>query len=103
MIHKIAIMKKVYVSIPITGENYNDQRNHAFVVATNLFQKGYDVITPFDVVQSLSIPYNTAMGKCITALLDCDVIYLCKNWQKSKGCTAELQAALVYEKEVMVE
>lgn len=32
-------MKKVYVSIPITGENYNDQRNHAFVVATNLFQK----------------------------------------------------------------
>lgn len=103
MIHKIAIMKKVYVSIPITGENYNDQRNHAFVVATNLFQKGYDVITPFDVVQSLSTPYNIAMGKCITALLDCDVIYLCKNWQKSKGCTAELQAALVYEKEVMVE
>lgn len=96
-------MKKVYVSIPITGENYNDQRNHAFIVATNLFQKGYDVITPFDVVQSLSTPYNTAMGKCITALLDCDVIYLCKNWQKSKGCTAELQAALVYEKEVMVE
>lgn len=96
-------MKKVYISIPITGENYNDQRNHAFVVATNLFQKGYDVITPFDVVQSLSTPYNTAMGKCITALLDCDVIYLCKNWQKSKGCTAELQAALVYEKEVMVE
>lgn len=96
-------MKKVYVSIPITGENYNDQRNHAFVVATNLFQKGYDVITPFDVVRSLSTPYNTAMGKCITALLDCDAIYLCKNWQKSKGCTAELQAALVYEKEVMVE
>lgn len=96
-------MKKVYVSIPITGENYNDQRNHAFVVATNLFQKGYDVITPFDVVQSLNTSYNTAMGKCITALLDCDVIYLCKNWQKSKGCTAELQAALVYEKEVMVE
>lgn len=86
-------MKKVYVSIPITGENYNDQRNHAFVVATNLFQKDYDVITPFDV----------AMGKCIEALLDCDVIYLCKNWQKSKGCLTELQTALVYGKEVMVE
>lgn len=96
-------MKKVYVSIPITGENYNDQRNHAFVVATNLFQKDYDVTTPFDVVQSLNIPYNVAMGKCIAALLDCDVIYLCKNWQKSKGCLAELQAALVYGKEVMVE
>lgn len=96
-------MKKVYVSIPITGENYNDQHNHAFVVATNLFQKGYDVITPFDVVQSPGEPYNVAMGKCIAALLNCDVIYLCKNWQKSKGCSAELQTALVYGKEVMVE
>ena len=96
-------MKKVYVSIPITGENYNDQRNHAFVIATNLFQRDYDVITPFDVVQSLNTPYNVAMGKCIEALLDCDVIYLCKNWQKSKGCLTELQTALVYGKEVMVE
>ncbi|WP_373123639.1 DUF4406 domain-containing protein [Bacteroides caccae] len=96
-------MKKVYVSIPITEGNYNDQRNHAFVVATNLFQKDYDVVTPFDVIQSLNIPYNVAMGKCIMTLLDCDVIYLCKNWQKSKGCLAELQTALVYGKEVMVE
>lgn len=96
-------MKKVYVSIPITGEDYNDQRNHAFVVATNLFQKDYDVVTPFDVVQSTSTPYNVAMGKCVAALLDCDAIYLCKNWQNSKGCMAEMQIALVYEKEVMTE
>lgn len=96
-------MKKVYVSIPITEGNYNDQRNHAFVVATNLFQKDYDVVTLFDVIQSLNIPYNVAMGKFIMTLLDCDVIYLCKNWQKSKGCLAELQTALVYGKEVMVE
>ncbi|KAB4246620.1 DUF4406 domain-containing protein [Bacteroides uniformis] len=96
-------MKKVYVSIPITEENYNDQSNHAFVVATNLFQKDYDVVTPFNVMQSLNIPYNVAIGKCIAALLNCDVIYLCKNWQKSKGCLAELQTALVYGKEVMVE
>lgn len=96
-------MKKVYVSIPITGENYNDQRIHAFVVATNLVQKDHEIITPFDVVRSVNTPYNEAMSKCIAALLDCDVIYLCKNWQKSKGCLAELQTALVYGKEVMVE
>lgn len=96
-------MEKVYVSIPITGENYNDQRNHAFIMATNLAQKGYDVITPFDVVKSTTTPYNEAMGKCIEALLDCDAIFLCKNWQKSKGCMAELQTALVYGKEVITE
>lgn len=96
-------MKKVYISIPITGENYMDQQNHAFIVATNLAQKDYEPVSPFEVVKSVNTPYNKAIGKCMTALLDCDVIYLCKNWQKSKGCLAELQTALVYGKEVMVE
>lgn len=96
-------MKKIYVSIPITGEDYRDQRNHAFVVATNLAQKGYEAVTPFDIVPCVSTPYNEAMGQCVSALLECDAIYLCKNWRASKGCKAELQIALVYEKEVITE
>lgn len=96
-------MKKVYVSIPITGEDYNDQRNHAFVVATNLGQKGYDTVTPFDAVPNVSTPYNEAMGKCVEELLECDAIFMCKGWQESKGCRAELQIALVYGKEVITE
>lgn len=96
-------MKKAYVSIPITGEDYNDQRNHAFVVATNLAQKGYDVITPFDIIKDLSTPYNECMGKCVKELLKCDIIYLCRGWQSSKGCMAEMQVALAYGKEMMTE
>lgn len=96
-------MKKVYVSIPISGEDYNDQQNHAFVVATNLGVKGYDVITPFDIISDVTTPYNEAMGKCIEQLLECDIICLCKGWNKSKGCRAELQVALVYDKEVITE
>lgn len=96
-------MKKIYVSIPITGENYNDQRNHAFIVATNLAQKGYEVITPFDIVSDCTTPYDKAMGKCIEKLLQCDVIYMCIGWEKSKGCKAELQTALVYGLEVITE
>lgn len=96
-------MKKVYVSIPITGEDYNNQRNHAFVVATNLAQKGYDVVTPFDIIKNVCTPYNECMGKCIERLLECDAIYLCRDWQASQGCKAEMQVALVYGKEVMTE
>lgn len=95
--------KKVYISLPITGEDYNNKRNHAYVVAVNLEQKDYEAVTPFDAVPSLSTPYNEAMGRCVSALLECDAIYLCKNWQNSKGCMAELQVALVYGKEVMTE
>lgn len=96
-------MKKVYVSLPITGEDYNDQRNHAFVVATNLGLKGYDVITPFDFIKNLNTPYNECMGMCIKELLECDAIYLCRGWQSSKSCVAEMQVALIYEKEMMTE
>lgn len=96
-------MKKIYVSIPITGENYIDQRNHAFIVATDLAQKDWDVITPFDIVKKVCTPYNEAMGKCVETLLDCDAIFMCKGWQKSDGCRAELQVALVYGKEVITE
>jgi len=95
--------KRIYVSIPITGEDYNDQRNHAFVVATNLAQRGWEPVTPFDVVKSVTTPYNQSMGMCIEKLLDCDAIYLCKSWEQSKGCNAELQVALVYKKQVMTE
>ena len=94
-------MKKVYVSIPITGEDYNDQRNRAFTVGTRLTQKGYDVVTPFGVVRDVTTPYSEAMGECVAALLECDAIYLCNGWQKSKGCNAELQVAIIYGKEVM--
>lgn len=96
-------MEKVYVSIPISGENYTDQRNHAFVVATNIAQKGCEVVTPFDIVKSPHTPYSEAMSMCIKELLECDAIYLCKGWRKSKGCTAELHIALVYGLEVMTE
>lgn len=96
-------MKKIYVSIPITGENYKDQSNHAFIVATNLAQKGYDVVTPFDLIKEPNTPYHTAMGACIATLLECDAIYMCMGWTKSKGCKMELQAALIYDKTVMME
>ena len=96
-------MKKVYVSIPISGENYVDQRNHAFVVSVNLAQKGYEVITPFDIVKNVETPYNQAMGKCIAELLGCNTIYLCTGWQNSQGCKAELQTAIVYGLDVLVE
>lgn len=70
-------MKKVYISIPITGEDYSSQRKHAQMVADSLKELGYETVTPFDIVPSLSTPYNEAMGKCVAELLECDRVYLC--------------------------
>lgn len=96
-------MKKAYISVPITGMNYNDQANYAYMVATQLAFQGYDVITPFDIVKDPETPYNEAIGICISKLMECDTIYLCKGWENSRGCKAELQIALIYQKEIVME
>lgn len=96
-------MKKIYVAVPVSGDNYIDQRNHAFVIAANLGQKDYNPISTFDVVPKVEDSYNEALGMEVKAMLDCDVIYLCRDWNKSRACRALLQVALIYGKDVMTE
>lgn len=96
-------MKRVYVSIPISGNNYNEQRKHAMAVAHKLNDQGHEAVTPFDINPSPTIDYNIAMGRCVERLLECDAIYLCSGWKHSKGCNAELQVAMIYGKDLMVE
>lgn len=96
-------MKKVYISLPVTGNNYNDQSNHAFNVAASLGMKGFDPVSQFDVVKRPEAPDNEVMGKCVEALLLCDAICLCKGWQESQACKAELGVALAFGLDVMSE
>ena len=96
-------MNKIFVSLPVNGEDYVDQRNHAFVVATNLAQNGYEVITQFDVEKSVTTPFNETIANHIEAMLECDGIYLCRGWSDSRVCQAVLQVALIYKKSVMTE
>lgn len=95
--------KRVYISIPITGEDYSHQRFTAQSIAEEYRLMGWEAVTPFDVVPDCTTSYNESMGKCIEALLGCDMIFLCEGWQKSKGCMAELQVAMVYGMDLNVQ
>lgn len=44
------------------------------------------------------LPESVVMGKCVTCVMECDMIYLDDNWQKSKGCALERVAAFIYGK-----
>ena len=46
-------------------------------------------------------PYSYYMAKSIELLLECDAIYLCKGWKKSKGCRAEYEVAKIYGKKII--
>jgi len=93
---------KMYVSIPISGYDYEKQKEKADYVKHQYIMNGYEVITPFDVVKSADTPYNEAMGMCIAALLDCDGILICSGWSSSMGCTAEYEIARIYRKAIIM-
>lgn len=104
--------KRIYISIPISGHDIEEVKAKARVVRVRLLydvfglKKGChrpDVITPFDVCPEPDKPYSYYMGKDIEALLECDAIYLCEEWQNSKGCMAEFEVARIYGKEIIME
>lgn len=65
----------------------------------NMFS-GCEFFSTFDIPRDPNAD-NTearAMGDCITAVLNCDAIYLDKGWLQSKGCNLEYRAAKIYGK-----
>lgn len=87
---------KVYVSIPISGKNYDEQKARAERIKQELHQQGHIGITPFDIVPEENSPYCYAMGKDIEVLLACDAAVFAEGWNESKGCRLERQACLIY-------
>ena len=99
-------MKRIYVSLPISGHNLDERKAEAEHIKSKLNFCGLniiEVITPFDVCPESDKPYSYYMGKDIEALLECDAIYLREGWQHSKGCMAEFEVARIYGKEIIIE
>lgn len=93
---------KIYISIPISGCNIQDQSGLALSVAEKLKELGHEPINPFD-TPTAPINYNEKemyayyMGRDIEQLLLCDAILFCDRlWPNSKGCRAEHNISDVY-------
>lgn len=96
-------MKKIYVSLPISGYYLEERKDYARLVEKYLVEnmpKPLIVITPFTVCPEADKSYSYYMGKDIEALLECDAVYFCKGWQNSDGCMLEFAAAKIYKKEI---
>lgn len=89
-------MNKVYISIPITGLDYDTQVAKANKAKKELESKGYKVITPFEICPEKGKSDAFYMGKCIESLLQHDEIYVLKGWEHSKGCKVEICTAEIY-------
>lgn len=102
---------KFYLSLPITGRELKDVKVYAKRIKKVWEAKGYEVVTPFEVVETRGFDgikvgqmvYAYCMGKCVEALMMCDGIIMCKDWFYSKGCRLEYNVAEIYGLKVMVD
>lgn len=96
-------MKKIYISIPITGHDEKRVREHADLVKAALSRAGHDPVNPFEIYHGKNPDYADYLCEDLRALAACDAIYLCNGWQFSRGCRIEANFAQEFDKEVMYE
>lgn len=86
----------MYISIPITGMNEEEQRRKVEKVMESMEE--YVCINPFFLSDSLteifskegkSPGYEDFLEWDLYILSFCDAIFLCKGWEKSHGCRIE--------------
>ena len=92
---------KIYISIPITGHDYDEQARKAKAIAQVIEAQGHEAVSPFDTPPpkdgiSEKEHYAYYMGADIERLLLCDGIYLTDGWRESRGCMLECKAAKIY-------
>jgi hypothetical protein len=96
---------KIYISGKISGLQEAEYKEN-FARAEELLQaKGYQVTNPLKNGVSSGEHWRTHMKQDINLLLDCDVIYMLENWEKSEGAALERHIAsalgitVLYERE----
>lgn len=92
---------KIYISIPISGHDPEEQRAKAERFAKDIDAIGHDPINPFEVPAPPEYfdekgRYAYYMGFDIANLLWCDAAYFSRGWEQSKGCQLEHTAAEIY-------
>ena len=100
-------MKTVYISHPYTG-NEIENRFDAQHVCAELKEAHPDwcLVNPIDNflwADDFKLSYDTILGMCIELLRCCDAIYMCKDWDDSKGCCTEKMMAEAAGMEVIYE
>lgn len=88
---------RVYISLPITGQDPDEVEAQATFAAGVLEKKGHTYVSPLEICDS-DLHYEACMGICIEHLLACDAVVVLEGWSCSKGCRLEAEAAEIYGK-----
>lgn len=92
---------KIYISGKIT-DNPN-ARNEFEKQEAVLIMDGHFPVNPFNLNHDHDMTWESFMREDIKALLDCEAIYMLKNWKKSKGAKIEKELAEMLGMRVIYE
>ena len=91
---------KVYISGKITGDADYKQK---FKTAQNILEAvGFEVFNPAE-QEDTGKPWTWYMRKDIAGLMECDAIFLLKDWEESKGARLEYYIAQQLEMKIFRE
>lgn len=90
-------MKIIFISIPISGkeDSYDERLEEAVKYVKEKYPE-YEILTPKDAAKNLEQAYFPLQPKYKDYLIrdmdeiyDSDAIFMCNEWELSKGCQAE--------------
>ena len=85
---------KIYIAGPITGRDYNEAFADFEAAETYLRVMGHDPVNPMKKVsEQAGKTWAEYMREDIPLLLECEAIFMLKNWERSKGARLEYRIA----------
>lgn len=84
---------KIYIAGKVTGEARLNCEEKFFVTENVLAMYGFEVVNPINLVSNWETPWDKAMKICIKGLMDCDGLFLIKDFTESPGAKLELYLA----------
>jgi basic membrane lipoprotein Med (substrate-binding protein (PBP1-ABC) superfamily) len=103
--------RKIYIAGPMRGLPFNNYPKFDRIAA-ELRQKGWDVVNPTEIgatvgtIEQLNNDkklLDVVLYKEMSALAQCDAIYLLTGWERSAGAKTELLNALAADLEIIPE
>lgn len=94
---------RIFISIPVSDKDETEVREHADLIKASLSRAGHRPVSPFDIYAGKNPTYADHLCFSLSALTDCDAIFLCDGWQFSRGCRIEATYAKEFGKQFMYE
>lgn len=85
---------KIYISGQITGLPFDEVERNFDEAEQRLKEEGFTVVNPLNNGLTVNHGWIEHMKADLKLLLECDTIYLLKNWKQSRGAAIEYGLAV---------